>query len=898
MKNFLISLFFACIFAPVVLAEEPVPSNVTLQLLPGEPNEEEVTIFDQAKTWLEIGAYFNQNYPDAFIEEDLSADVRRFFPDLTPQEVYDREQTIRNGVKFYRYFKDVYEKVKSKFLVPEAPPLMVDEKDYDDYVPEPYVEAGEGQVLITTDFKKVLSYGADKRDYEAYKARLERQRKKDEVPHSGIGKLSNILSSLEWRKLPFYGIFYENPVIGSRGGGDWVSDKTDSAVKASLLAETTAVNGNKDIRGVLRVYVPEGYEIRAVADDKYSKPEVDFGASENLSEAVIFRPVPQRLRREDGNDRIVFLEKMVIPVIYKPQDVDKPLHLKAKISFVFCDDKQNCRQTVLEPELSLEPGNGYPSAFNNFIIQNFNYLPLAESDDLTVDKVIADDDEHSLRIIMTNKGIAAKPDIFVSTNDNIRFSRPRIAIDGDRMIARLDVLDKNVKLAEREIELTVVLDEYTALRNRYEVSAASVLDFMGDKLSLGMILLAVLGGFILNFMPCVFPVLSLKLLSVTGFGAQRESAVKKSFLLTVAGIFGAFVLLAILLAGIKALGHSVGWGMQFQNPVFIVVMLFVITLFIAQIMGLYSISLPEKLEQKLLRRSGKNEWQPLLTGVLVVVMSTPCTAPYLGTTIGFALAGSTLDIFIILLAVALGLAIPYLLVCFMPDITAFIPKPGPWMNKLNAVMRIMLLLTMVWLFSILWAQTEAWTCIRLAVYLCLFLLLVWFRYLLLNQIAVSELEAEVKNGVVRLIGLGFVLLSVLIVVGSSWDVTHSFHRQREQEIQTKTRQIDFAEIAADVRAGKTVIVNVGADWCLTCTYNDKLVFGNIGVKNLLDRYNVKMINVDWTNYSAEILNFMSRYGRRGIPFYILFSPNIPEGMVLPEIMTEKDFREIIQNVAG
>ena len=130
---------------------------------------------------------------------------------------------------------------------------------------------------------------------------------------------------------------------------------------------------------------------------------------------------------------------------------------------------------------------------------------MAESDDLTVDKVIADDDEHSLRIIMTNKGIAAKPDIFVSTNDNIRFSRPRIAIDGDRMIARLDVLDKNVKLAEREIELTVVLDEYTALRNRYEVSAASVLDFMGDKLSLGMILLAVLGGFILNFMPCVFP---------------------------------------------------------------------------------------------------------------------------------------------------------------------------------------------------------------------------------------------------------------------------------------------------------------------------------------------------------------------------------------------------------
>lgn len=900
MKKFLILLFFTCIFANQAAAVDGQPGNVELDFFPGEQNEEEITLIDQAKTILEVGRYFDKNYPENFIEGDLSDDVREFFPHLAPQDVYDREQTIRDGVKFYRYFRDVYNKVKEKMLVPEAPPLLVDDKDYDTGEKQPYIDAGEGQAVVITDIKKVLSYGGNIQDFKAYQAYLERKRrKKDDAPKNEFDKLSNMLQSLEWRKLPFYGLFYDNPVIGKKGIGSWTKDSEMPDLQASLLSNYTTVNDSSEIRGALEIRIPEGYDVPAFAGEGAVKPRISFGDSENLAQGVSFWPVPSRIRATaDKDDRIVFRKSIIVPLLYKPEDIKSPLLVKATVNFTLCAPDGGCRPVELTPELKLEAGSGYSSAVSNLITQNFNYLPTAESKALTVDKIVADDEGHSLRIAMTTSGLVAKPDIFVSTGDNISFSRPRISVDGNRMVARLDILDKDVKLAGREVELTVLLNDYTALRSRYEVEAESLLGFVSDKLSLGMILLAVLGGFILNFMPCVFPVLSLKLLSVTRFGAQRETTVRKSFALTSAGIFGAFLFLALLLSALKAWGYSVGWGMQFQNPLFVIIILFVIALFLAQVKGFYQIRVPERLNRLLFRTDNQSNFIHLMTGILVVLMSTPCTGPYLGTVLGFALAGSTVDIFAILLSVALGVSLPYLLVLIMPDITSLVPKPGAWMNKLNAIMTTMLLLTMFWLLSVLWAQVGILACLRLAVYLSLFLVLMWFRHKVIEQVEIGDETPEIKKSVIRFIRIVSMLLSAVIFAISLWDVQRGFSHNRQLESETKTNQINLEEIGKEVRAGNIVVVSVGANWCLTCSYNNFVVFKNMSLANLMKQYNVKLIEVDWTNYSIEILNFMERFGRKGVPFYILFSPNIPEGMVLPEIMSEVEFRKIIKNIAG
>ena len=278
---------------------------------------------------------------------------------------------------------------------------------------------------------------------------------------------------------------------------------------------------------------------------------------------------------------------------------------------------------------------------------------------------------------------------------------------------------------------------------------------------------------------------------------------------------------------------------------------------------------------------------------MVVLMSTPCTAPYLGTTIGFALAGSPLDIFAILIAVATGISLPYFLFLAIPNISVFVPKPGPWMEKLEQWMNFLLFLTIFWLLSILWSQIGAWPVFRLSGSLLVFWTLIWFRKKVTEHIETNEPEEEIKQGAQRIVRRFFWLLSFLLFALAVWDIRSNF--VAAQNNSTKT-QLNLPQISEEIKQGNIVLVNVGASWCLTCTYNDYIVFGNLSVKKLMNHYHIKVINIDWTNYNSEILQFMERFGRRGIPFSILFSPNIPEGMVLPEIMTEREFSEILRSV--
>lgn len=907
MKKFLVIVVFLSMLSQISLAKESVskntpevlPNNVVLDLAPGEEDEQKITLSDQVGTILEVGRYFEKNYPGDFINGDLSEDVREFFPYLSNQEVYDREELIRDGVKIYRYAKGIYEKIKSKLLTPEAPPLVVAEEDYDIYTPEPYVDVGADKALVITDIKKVLSYGPDRRDYEAYKARYERKRQEQVQKENpdGFEQLSMVLSKLNWKKLPFYGLVYDYPIIGNKGIGRWAVDEHNKELKATLLSEKTATNNQEQMRGILRVKIPEGYVIPAFNNKYAAKPKIDFSASQNLSNSDIYMPIPMRSDIYEGKDQIVYQDNLAIPFVVTITDPKQPVKLNAKIDFSVCSKQAPCRQVSLTPQLDLEAGIGFSSSVSNYITQNFNYLPSTSLDDVEITKAIYDAENKTLRLSILNSGIIGKPDIFVNAGAQTIFSRPRIAVDGDKMTALFDVSGDNTNLADREIEVILTKDAYNALRTRVEVSAASIFDFMSERLTLGILFMAMLGGFILNFMPCVFPVLSLKLLSVTEFGAQNAKTLKRSFALTVVGIYLTFLMLALLLSIIKSLGYAVGWGMQFQNPLFIMFILFIITLFIAQIKGLYSINISSKLLTFSQRLGDKSALRHIFTGFLVVLMATPCTAPYLGTTIGFALAGSPVDIFAVLSAVAIGISLPYLLFIFMPDISVFVPKPGPWMEKLEHWMNFLLILTIIWLLSILWSQTDAWTVFRVVIYLSLFFGLIWLRQHTINDIETQDTQEDIKKSAQKMVRYAFWFVSVLLFIGASWDIKSSFTASRQETAQTTTKQLNLSEIAAAVKQGRIVLVNVGASWCLTCTYNDYLVFGNISVKKLINQYNIKVINVDWTNYSTEILQFMERFGRVGIPFSIIFSPNIPEGMVLPEIMTEREFSDILRNVA-
>lgn len=890
MKKFLFTAVFCFVlsFGSTTWGEQ---GSVVLEPAADEPKTQEITMPVFIRSVIELGKYFNETYPGGKINEDFSDDVARLFPSLSRQEVYDREQNIRDAIKVYRFFSDVYRKVKEKMLVPEAPPLVVPDEDYEVPGSGPeYVESED--LVVVQDFKKVLPYGSNPRDFNAYAAKMEREFQKQN-PRDDFEKLGRLFTKLDWKKLPFYGIIYENPFTGGKGGGAWDERQ---GVRVRLITEHSTVE-NKELLGAVHVIVPEDRYILASPTDGLQAPVFSFRDSQNLDSVRVYYPVPARVMNEKGGDRAAYYGNFAFPVRLAVKDSGKELLWKTEVALTICSAAGECRREIFRPELTLGTGEGYFTSFNNFIIQSYNLSPKENNPSFSLEKAVADETEDGGQVLRLEFDADELPlgfDVFVDGPSDIKFKRPRIAVNGSRIVARLETWEPGVRIDGRELTVTARLSPLENLRRTVVVKKASPFDFAPEKLSWGLILFGILGGLLLNFMPCVFPVLSVKILSLSKFGAENDRSVRRNFMFTAAGIFLALGLIAVVLAVLKMLGRTVGWGMQFQSPVFLVFMMFVIVAFIAVLSGKITIRAPGWLERL---DTGANGFMHFLTGVLVVLMATPCTAPYLGTAVGFALGSAYVsDIFIIMFSVALGLSLPYLLLALIPDAAFLFPKPGAWMRRLNAFMGIMLFLTLVWLLSILYAQSSFGVCARLSVCLLLFYLLISLRRVFMEHLDYQKFELWVRKGVEKLINISAAVLFALLFAFAVWDAVSGLSGVQKQRMEDREKVIDYDRISQKVKSGKMVIVAVGADWCLTCRYNDITVFSNLAVENLLKRSGTELITVDWTEYNPEVLEFMKKYGRFGLPFYVIFSPMIPDGMVLPEVLSERELSRILKDM--
>ena len=891
MKFFLQSISFIWL----LLSAQICAAEVILDLDDTETIEKETPTFPEVVDgYISIGKYFNETYPGNEIEKDFSEDVAQKFPNLSQQEVYDREATIRWLIKFYRYGKEVYEDIKAKFLLPEEPPLIVAETEYDLPKKQEYIPSDD--LVVVEDFKKVLSYGGNVRDFKAYKARYERE-KQASSQNEGFAKLNTMLKKLEWKKLLFYGVIYEDPFVGKQGTGKWV--KSDN-VEIRLIAEDSTINNKKDIRGGIHFDLKADYFILAQNYKEYKKPTISFADSKNLVKATYDFPVPLRLSSTDGQTAAVWKGNFMLPLKLAIKDINQPLELKAKAEFTICSREFICKEEQVNLELKLEAGEGFYSSVNNFIIQSFYRQPQEKTSVFELKKAVVDEvspTEEVLRLEFSTKDDLNNFDVYVEDEDNILFERPRISVGDNGITARLSPVNKTQKLENHNFTITARLNDEEYLRKSINVQKASGFDYQIGHLSLSLILMAVIGGFLLNFMPCVFPVLSIKLLSLTKFGATSPEKLRRNFALTIGGIFASFELIAIMLSLLKFGGKSIGWGMQFQNPIFLIIMIFAITIFMAIVWNWLGIKTPQWLKQQLTPKKKTADIAHFFTGALAVLMSTPCTAPYLGTAIGFALGGSIMDIWLVLNAVALGLSLPYILVYYFPNIVDFMPKPGSWMERLNKIMGFMLFLTLVWLLSILYAQMGWSATFRTILYIGAFLFILYYRHQLLDAVDETDFEPEVKERVFCWYNRSIISVLIVILSIALFDGVRSFNTEQEISTSGKEEIINYDKISARIKEGKTVIVAVGADWCLTCKYNDATVFDNAIIENFLKNNNVELIEVDWTSYNKEVLSFMKKFGRQGLPFYVAFSPMVPDGMVLPEILTERNLSKILRSIS-
>lgn len=410
-----------------------------------------------------------------------------------------------------------------------------------------------------------------------------------------------------------------------------------------------------------------------------------------------------------------------------------------------------------------------------------------------------------------------------------------------------------------------------------------------------LLFFAFLGGIILNLMPCVLPVLSLKLFSLIKQAGESRGRLLALGGATTAGILVSFWVLAAVVAAVKAGGGSAGWGMQFQSAGFIAFMAVILTAFAMSFFGVFEIWLPWNATTKM-DAAGKKAGLggAFFTGALLVLLSTPCSAPFLGTAMGFAFAESTPVLFIFFTAAGLGLALPYMLVSAFPKILKVFPKPGPWMVKLQKVMGVLLLATVAWF---LWLVNEQSGMAGVG----LFAILVCASILCSIAIGKFAPPGVTFSREASSIGASVVILVVawFAAIGPQYESVATEHfnaRMQEQMTADGWYRYSPALIEEFAKAKRTVFIDATADWCLTCKTNEAAVLNRDEFRHAMDSLGVALVKADWTRETPEVNALLRSMGKSGVPAYAIYpAGDASKQIVLPELLTTA---AIVENIVG
>lgn len=393
---------------------------------------------------------------------------------------------------------------------------------------------------------------------------------------------------------------------------------------------------------------------------------------------------------------------------------------------------------------------------------------------------------------------------------------------------------------------------------------------------------AFLGGMILNLMPCVFPVLAMKALTVVNSKNLSSTERWKDTGFYSLGILFFFWILYFLFLILKSGGSSLGWGFQLQNPGFIFLLVFFFIFMAFQMLGWieFSLGVSGKLAQLTSQKSGLGSF---LSGGVAVLVATPCTAPFMGSALAFAFSSSPLIGFIVFTSLGLGMALPLVLVQNVPFLSKFLPRPGAWMITFKEILAFPLLLTAAWLFWVFMGISGKDESFYILACLVFLFFLIW-------------LSKKINQQALRLTVYSFLILSIFGIAYSTerqtkeantFLVPQSLFQKNVWEAgyeSSATYSKDNLQLALE--SGQPVFLYFTADWCVTCKYNEKTVFRTDSVLSFLKDNNVLVLKADWTNEDPEISKVLESYGRNGVPLYVYYKKGrLSKPIFLSQILT-------------
>lgn len=600
---------------------------------------------------------------------------------------------------------------------------------------------------------------------------------------------------------------------------------------------------------------------------------ISWENSTNVKNVNILWPTPIEFEIL-GLTSLGYQNDIIFPLEIELEDELKNTFLNLHITFLIC--KEICIPG--DATIFLEIPSGEKKLTNNYydLEKALSLLPKEDFNGSYLKKInfnVFNDDKHStIQLIFESDKNFVSPKIFLHSPFGLPVIKNSLNYSNDsKKITANFKFDKDL-ISKNNFPLEVSISDVN--HNFKQVLNVEVNDKpLRSKINQSFIyyiLISLLAGLILNVMPCVFPVLSIKLMSV--FSSNEHNA-RVSFVTTALGIISSFVLLGLIFLLLQYFKVSIAWGMQFQQPYFLIFISLIIFLFMMNMFGQFEITLPPQISNlSFFGTTNNKNTKDFFNGFFATLMATPCSAPFVGTAITAAFTQSYAIGISIFLFMGVGMSLPYLLIALFPKLINYLPKPGKWMVYIKYLLGLLLLATVLWLFNILLNFFNYYFIISLII----FFLLLSYRQKIPFQ----------KN---------IISVFVLLVIFSSSSFSF-FQQNRVFEIEKDW--LNFYDITLDklINENKIVFLDITADWCATCQFNKINVLNSEPVISLFKENDVTLIRADWTKPNDKINLFLEKYDRFGIPFNAFFSPNFPEGILLSELLSEKEMIDAINKI--
>jgi len=661
------------------------------------------------------------------------------------------------------------------------------------------------------------------------------------------------------------------------GGAAWAVPVRDGHVEAELLAESPTVQPGHPFTVGVRIAADAHWHTYWInPGDVGQATSIEWTLPHGFTAGPIQWPVPERIATGPIVNYGYEGEVMLLTQITPPADLPagSSVHIGADVSWLSCSDQclPGGASLSLDLPVSAEAVSVSPQ-LEALFAQARQRLPRQSAVEKSAHYSHTAND---LTLSIPLESIGA-PDLsdayfFAASEGIIDSAASQVSALSDGLLTLKMKLAEGAELPSGPLDGVLVLGGPDTPAHAFHVSATfapphqNAVSDAGRFTMIGAILSAFLGGLILNLMPCVFPVLGVKILGfVNQAGADRRKITMHG-LVFAAGVLISFWILAGLLVALRAGGEQLGWGFQLQSPAFVFGLTAFLLVFGLNLSGIFEFGLSAtSVGGSLQMKSGYAG--SFFTGVLVTVVSTPCAAPFLAPALGAALTMPAAQAFVLFTAIALGLSLPYLIFSAFPDLVKVLPRPGDWMVSFKQFMAFPLYATVAFLVWVLAGQVEDQTLFTSLIGLVLVAMGVWIY---------GRWAQNGRSGK-RHIGLGLASLALAAGIFVGWPHTDQDELQWQRWSPEKP--------AALLAEGKTVYVDFTARWCATCKVNKIAVFSSDEVRKALTRDDIVLLKADWTNRDPEITRALARFGRSAVPVNVIYVPGRKEPILLPEVLT-------------